>query len=60
MDNINDSFKNMKINNKKCIICNNIFTTSYYYDNNDVLCYVCSNKYNEYMFEDNNDDIEII
>lgn len=60
MDDINDSFKNMKINNKICIICNNIFTTSYNYDNNDVLCIICSNNYKEYMLDDNDDNTEII
>ena len=60
MDNINNSFKNMKINNNTCIICNNIFTSSYCYDNNDILCITCSNKYNEYIFEENNDEKEKI
>ena len=50
----------MSINNKQCIICNNIFTAPYFYDNNDVLCIICSNNYNELMLEDNYDNIEII
>lgn len=59
-DDISTSFKNMSINNKHCIICNNIFTAPYFYDNNDVLCIICSNNYNEFMFEDNIDNIQII
>ena len=35
-NNIIDSFKSMSINNKQCIICNNIFTAPYCYDNNDI------------------------
>jgi len=61
MDNdISNCFKSMSINNKQCIICNNIFTAPYFYDNNDVLCIICSNNYNELMLEDNYDNIEII
>jgi len=53
-------FKNMSVNDKECILCNNIFTVAYYYNNNDVLCLKCANNYNEFMFEDNNDNVKII
>jgi hypothetical protein len=57
MDNITDSFANLSIQKKQCLICNKLYDSPYYYHINNVLCIICSNNYNEYLSENNNNNI---
>lgn len=52
MNELNNSFNKLFINNKQCAICyNNYIINNNIYNNSDVLCIICSKKYDEYIFD---------
>jgi hypothetical protein len=50
MDEINNYFETLSLNDKKCVICQNYYIRNYDYIHNDVLCCICSKNYQELIY----------
>jgi hypothetical protein len=56
MNEICEHFENLRVNTKKCVICDNIYILIEEYHNSDIICNECNKNYESFMNEESNDD----